>query len=59
MSESTVNIPIEKLHQFECHPFGVPDNDEMNMLIESIQQNGMNMRLFRVTEDSVQQGKQD
>ena len=41
MSESTVNIPIEKLHQFEGHPFSVPDNDEMNMLIESIQQNGI------------------
>ena len=41
MTESTVNIPIEKLHQFEGHPFSVPDNDEMNMLIESIQQNGI------------------
>ena len=41
MSESTVNIPIEKLRPFEGHPFSVPDNDEMNMLIESIQQNGI------------------
>ena len=41
MLESTVNIPIEKLHQFEGHPFSVPDNDEMNMLIESIHQNGI------------------
>lgn len=41
MVKSTVNIPVEKLHQFEGHPFSVPDNDEMNMLIESIQQNGI------------------
>ncbi len=47
MSESTVNIPIEKLHQFEGHPFSVPDNDEMNMLIESIQQNGIPTTTFR------------
>ncbi|MGN0546334.1 MAG: ParB/RepB/Spo0J family partition protein [Acutalibacteraceae bacterium] len=41
MLKSTVNIPIEKLHQFEGHPFSIPDNNEMNMLIESIQQNGI------------------
>ena len=32
-----INIPIEKLHPFEGHPFKVLDNEEMNHLIESIQ----------------------
>ena len=36
-----VNIPAEKLHPFEGHPFKVLDNDEMNQLIESIQELGI------------------
>jgi len=36
-----VNIPIEKLHPFEGHPYKVLDNDEMNMLITSIQEHGI------------------
>ena len=35
------NIPIAKLRAFEGHPYKVLDNDEMNALIESIQENGI------------------
>ena len=34
-------IPIAKLHAFEGHPYKVLDNEEMNDLIESIQDNGI------------------
>ena len=36
-----VNIPVEKLHSFEGHPYKVLDDDEMNMLVESIQEHGI------------------
>ena len=36
-----VAIPVEKLHPFDGHPFKVKDDDEMNMLIESIQTQGI------------------
>lgn len=36
-----VNIPIEKLNLFEGHPYKVLDDNEMNMLVESIQQHGI------------------
>ncbi|HBR31894.1 MAG TPA: chromosome partitioning protein ParB, partial [Clostridiales bacterium] len=36
-----VNIPVEKLRAFEGHPYKVLENDEMNMLVESIQQHGI------------------
>jgi len=35
------NISINKLHEFKGHPYKVLDNDEMNNLIESIQQQGI------------------
>lgn len=35
------NISINKLHEFKDHPYKVLDNDEMNNLIESIQQQGI------------------
>ena len=35
------NIPIAKLHVFEGHPYKVLDNEEMNALIDSIQENGI------------------
>ncbi|MDD2286019.1 MAG: ParB/RepB/Spo0J family partition protein [Paludibacter sp.] len=38
---SPVNIPVEKLHPFESHPYKVFDDDEMNMLVESIQEHGI------------------
>ncbi len=34
--KTPVAIPVEKLHPFEGHPFKVQDNEEMNVLIESI-----------------------
>ncbi|MDD4495481.1 MAG: ParB/RepB/Spo0J family partition protein, partial [Eubacteriales bacterium] len=37
---SPVNIPVEKLHPFEGHPYKVLDDDEMDMLIESVKQHG-------------------
>ncbi len=40
-SNVPVNIPAEKLHPFEGHPFKVLDNEEMNSLIESVQQLGI------------------
>lgn len=35
------NISINKLHEFKDHPYQVLDNDEMNSLIESVQQQGI------------------
>ena len=36
-----INIPIQSLHPFAGHPYKVQDNDEMNRLIESIQEQGV------------------
>ena len=36
-----VAIPVENLHPFTGHPFKVKDDEEMNMLIESIQTQGV------------------
>ena len=36
-----VNIPVSKLRPFEGHPFKLKDDDEMNVLIESIQTTGI------------------
>ena len=36
-----IYIPIQSLHPFEGHPYKVQDNDEMNCLIESIQEQGV------------------
>ena len=35
------NISINKLHEFRDHPYQVLDNDKMNSLIESVQQQGI------------------
>ena len=35
------NTSINKLHEFRDHPYQVLDNDEMNSLIESVQQQGI------------------
>ena len=35
------NISINKLHEFRDHPYQVLDNEEMNSLIESVQQQGV------------------
>lgn len=41
MKNTPKNIAIEKLFPFEGHPFKVQDNEEMNTLIESIQEQGI------------------
>ncbi len=40
-NKTPVNIPAEKLHPFEGHPFKVLDNEEMNQLTQSIQELGI------------------
>lgn len=39
--KSAVSIPLEKIRPFEGHPYKVIDNEEMNALIESIQEQGI------------------
>ena len=39
--KAPVNIPVEKIYPFEGHPYKVLDNDEMNSLIASIQEQGV------------------
>ena len=39
--KSPVNIPVSKIYPFEGNPYKVLDNEEMNLLIESIQQQGI------------------
>ena len=39
--KSAVNMPLEKIRPFEGHPYKVLDNEEMNTLIESIQEQGI------------------
>lgn len=41
MKNTKKNIFIDKLHPFENHPYKVQDNEEMERLAESIQQNGI------------------
>ena len=40
------NISINKLHEFKDHPYKVLDNDEMNSLIESVQEQGITSPLI-------------
>ena len=39
--KNTKNILIEKLHEFENHPYKVQDNEEMERLAESIREHGV------------------
>lgn len=39
--KAPVNIPTEKIHSFEGHPYKVLDNEEMTLLIESIMEQGI------------------
>ncbi len=41
MKNTLTQIPVEKMHPFMDHPFQVRDDADMNILIESIQQNGI------------------
>ena len=39
--KAPVNIPTEKIHSFEGHPYKVLDNEEMALLTESIKEQGI------------------
>ena len=39
--KAPVNIPVSKIHPFEGNPYKVQDNEEMNNLIGSIQEQGI------------------
>ncbi len=39
--KAPANIPTEKIHSFEGHPYKVLDNEEMVLLIESIKEQGI------------------
>lgn len=39
--KAPVNIPVDKIHPFDGHPYKVLDNEGMNNLIESIQEKGI------------------
>lgn len=39
--KAPVNIPTEKIHSFEGHPYKVLDNEEMELLTESIKKQGI------------------
>lgn len=39
--KAPVNIPTEKIHPFEAHPYKVLDNEEMALLTESIKEQGI------------------
>lgn len=39
--KKAANIPIEKLHTFNGHPFKILDNEEMEILTGSIRQQGI------------------
>lgn len=39
--KKAANIPTDKLHTFDRHPFQVIDNEEMNNLAESIRAQGI------------------
>lgn len=41
MNNTVKNISTNKIYSFEGHPFKVQDNEEMNALIESIQEQGI------------------
>ena len=40
-TKQAVFLPISQLHTFEGHPFKVTDNEEMDVLVESIQSGGI------------------
>ena len=40
-TKQAVYLPISQLHPFEGHPFKVQDNEEMDVLVESIQSAGI------------------
>ena len=49
MKNTPKNISIDKLYPFEGHPFKVQDNEEMNALTLSIQEQGILSPLIAVS----------
>lgn len=41
LKAKAAKIPLEKLHPFDGHPYKVRDDEEMDFLIDSIQENGI------------------
>lgn len=41
MLEKVIEVPIEKLHPFKDHPFKLGSDEELNLLAESISENGV------------------
>ena len=41
MTQTPIEIEINKLHPFENHPFQVKDDENMDLLITSIKENGV------------------
>ena len=39
--KKSARIPIDKLHDFEGHPYKVTDNEDMDKLVESIKLQGI------------------
>ena len=51
--QETVQLPLGRLHRFPDHPYKVEDNEEMEALAESIQEQGiLTPLLVRRVEDS-------
>lgn len=54
MNKAPIEIEITKLHPFENHPFQVKDDDEMNLLMASIEESGLlSPIIVRPKEDTV------
>ena len=39
--KKSARIPIDKLHDFDGHPYKVTDNEDMDKLVESIKSQGI------------------
>ena len=45
--KKSARIPIDKLHDFDGHPFKVTDNEDMDKLVESIKLQGIISQVYR------------
>lgn len=41
MAETIIEIPLDELHPFPDHPFGVRDDDMMQQTVESVREYGV------------------
>ena len=56
MKNTPKNIAIENPFPFEGHPFKVQNNEEMNTLIESIQEQGILSPLIVRSKENTEDG---